>query len=322
MKKYIAESVGTFFLAFVVYVSIASGWSAVATPLLAALTLGLCVYTLGHVSGTHINPAVTIGLWSIGKIKSQDALLYIIAQFVGAVAAMLLASMAFGLSTGVLAAADLTTTFAELLGAMFFAFGIASAVYGRSVSAASGFVVGGSLLIGVAIAADRLLNRMQKSVMLGLSNRILIWMGKDTLGGEIPAGTAVKARWIEEIVFSGPLVLLAAASWAAGALGFPNASLAFQGLLALTYLLWSGFAFGFSHERMYVWEGGKIVDKGPLSTTQKLKLSFLGMGFRIGFLLELVAPGLGLLVGFLLANLPHYHQIFPFKEKTITDRTG
>jgi glycerol uptake facilitator-like aquaporin len=154
-----------------VYVSIASGWSAVATPLLAALTLGLCVYTLGHVSGTHINPAVTIGLWSIGKIKSQDALLYIIAQFVGAVAAMLLASMAFGLSTGVLAAADLTTTFAELLGAMFFAFGIASAVYGRSVSAASGFVVGGSLLIGVAIAAGLGANGvLNPAVALGIGS--------------------------------------------------------------------------------------------------------------------------------------------------------
>jgi DNA-binding protein Fis len=141
---------------------------------------------------------------------------------------------------------------------------------------------------------------------LALSSRVLEWMGIDAAArGEVSADVAVKARWMEELIFSGPLLVIAAASWVSAVFGFPDAALAFQGLLALTYLLWSGFAFGFSHERMYVWENGKIIDKGPLSTAQKIKLSFLGLGFRIGFLLEFFAPGLGLLVGFLLANFLH-----------------
>jgi 16S rRNA (uracil1498-N3)-methyltransferase len=55
--------------------------------LAAALTLALCVYTLGPISGCHINPAITLGLWSIGKIKSWKVLNYIVAQVLGAGAA-------------------------------------------------------------------------------------------------------------------------------------------------------------------------------------------------------------------------------------------
>jgi hypothetical protein len=40
---------------------------------LAALTIGVCVYTLGNISGPHINPAITIALASIGQIALRNA---------------------------------------------------------------------------------------------------------------------------------------------------------------------------------------------------------------------------------------------------------
>jgi len=55
----------------------------VPTPIVAGLTLGLLVYTIGPISGCHINPAVTTGLFSIGKLEAPAAGGYIVAQVIG-----------------------------------------------------------------------------------------------------------------------------------------------------------------------------------------------------------------------------------------------
>ncbi len=56
-----------------------------------ALAFGLTVltmaYAVGHISGGHFNPAVTIGLWAGGRFKSSDVLPYIVAQVIGAIVA-------------------------------------------------------------------------------------------------------------------------------------------------------------------------------------------------------------------------------------------
>lgn len=151
MKKYIAETIGTFGLTLVVALSLA-GVFPVATPVLAALVLGLFVYSIGHISGTHINPAVTIGAWSIKKISSKEALRYVVAQFIGAGLALGVVSMSVGLHAPAVSN-SFAVLFAEFLGTVFFTFGIASVVYGKTPGTLSGIVVGGSLLLGVAIAA-------------------------------------------------------------------------------------------------------------------------------------------------------------------------
>jgi glycerol uptake facilitator-like aquaporin len=151
MKKYIAEALGTGTLALVVGLSL-SGDFPVSTPVLAALVLGLFVYSVGHVSGTHINPAVTIGLWSIEKINTTEAGKYIIAQLLGAGAAMLLLQNLM-MGETMMIGGDFATGLAEAMGAFFFTFGIASVVYGRAASNFSGMVVGGSLLLGITVAA-------------------------------------------------------------------------------------------------------------------------------------------------------------------------
>ncbi|HVI98148.1 MAG TPA: aquaporin Z [Sphingomonas sp.] len=56
-----------------------------------ALAFGLTVltmaYTIGHISGCHLNPAVTVGLWAGGRFPAKDIPLYVVAQVVGAIAA-------------------------------------------------------------------------------------------------------------------------------------------------------------------------------------------------------------------------------------------
>jgi len=151
-QKMFAEFIGTAILSLSVLLSVTVVDSVLITPVLAALVLGLFVYSIGSISGCHINPAVTLGLWSITKISTNDAISYIIAQCLGALAAFgIVAATVGGVSLG-LAAEDGTVFLAELIGTALFTFGIASVVFGSVKDAASGLVIGGSLLLGITLA--------------------------------------------------------------------------------------------------------------------------------------------------------------------------
>lgn len=150
MKKYVAEALGTFGLAFAVALAVGHGFGL--TPLLAGLVLGLFVYSIGSLSGSHINPSITLGLLSLKKISSRDAICYIIAQVIGAALA-LLAARGAGITLAASAPAfSWITAIAEAAGAFFFAFGVASVASGKTHAEVSGVVVGGSLLFGVVLA--------------------------------------------------------------------------------------------------------------------------------------------------------------------------
>ncbi|MGO4737435.1 aquaporin Z [Bosea sp. 2KB_26] len=92
-KKYAAEAIGTFWLTFAGCGSavIAAGFPQVGIGLLGvSLAFGLTVvtmaYAIGHISGCHLNPAVTVGLAAGGRFPSGEVIPYIIAQVIGAVA--------------------------------------------------------------------------------------------------------------------------------------------------------------------------------------------------------------------------------------------
>lgn len=154
-KKYLAESVGTFALSFIVIAALAAGVaSPLVVPVIAGLTLGLFVYTIGSVSGCHINPAVTLGLFSVKKISLKTAALYIVAQIFGAAMAIVAAKFfALALPTPAVGVFDLHLFVAEALGTAVFTFGIAAVVKEKVHASVSGLVVGGSLLLGVLFAS-------------------------------------------------------------------------------------------------------------------------------------------------------------------------
>ncbi|GAA4240743.1 MULTISPECIES: aquaporin Z [Winogradskyella] len=94
MKKLFAEFFGTFWLVFGGCGSaiFAAGFPELGIGFVGvALAFGLTVltmaYAVGHISGGHFNPAVSIGLWAGGKFEAKDLLGYIVAQVVGAVVA-------------------------------------------------------------------------------------------------------------------------------------------------------------------------------------------------------------------------------------------
>lgn len=61
------------------------------------LTVLTIAYSLGHISGAHLNPAVTIGLWMGGRVPAKDILPYVVAQIIGGIAA---AAVLFVVATG------------------------------------------------------------------------------------------------------------------------------------------------------------------------------------------------------------------------------
>ena len=94
MKKYVAEFIGTFWLVLGGCGSavLAAAFPDVGIGLLGvSLAFGLTVLTMafaiGHISGCHLNPAVSIGLWAGGRFEAKELLPYIVAQVAGAIAA-------------------------------------------------------------------------------------------------------------------------------------------------------------------------------------------------------------------------------------------
>jgi aquaporin Z len=93
-RKYAAEAIGTFWLTFAGCGSavIAAGFPQTGIGLLGvALAFGLTVltmaYAIGHISGCHLNPAVTVGLAAGGRFPTGQIVPYVVAQVVGAAAA-------------------------------------------------------------------------------------------------------------------------------------------------------------------------------------------------------------------------------------------
>jgi aquaporin Z len=87
MNKYIAEFIGTFFLVLTIGCTGIGAGSGVIAPLAIGAALMVMVFAGGHISGGHYNPAVTLGVLIRGKLKTADALPYIVAQLLAAAAA-------------------------------------------------------------------------------------------------------------------------------------------------------------------------------------------------------------------------------------------
>jgi len=87
MNKLLTEFIGTFFLVLTIGCTVVGSPAGVIAPLAIGFVLMVMVYAGGHVSGAHYNPAVTVGVTLRGRCTPSDAVGYIIAQVIGAIAA-------------------------------------------------------------------------------------------------------------------------------------------------------------------------------------------------------------------------------------------
>ena len=109
MKKYFAECVGTFVLTFLgcgtaMFLGCGTPAGVVGTAIAFGLAVVAMAYTIGEISGCHINPAITLGVALSGRMSWKDAVGYWVGQVIGGI----LAGAVLLLLTKVVAAPDLT----------------------------------------------------------------------------------------------------------------------------------------------------------------------------------------------------------------------
>lgn len=159
LKKYVAEFIGTFVLVFFACgTAVVTGCSVENGPayLMTALAFGLVIvamaYSIGNISGCHINPAVSIAMLVSGKMTIKDFVGYVIAQFLGAIVGAA-ALMAFvgkesGLGTNGLYNGDiLLSILIEVILTFVFVIAILGVTSKVENSAVAGLVIGLSLTL-------------------------------------------------------------------------------------------------------------------------------------------------------------------------------
>ncbi len=158
-KKYIAELIGTFVLvlfacgtAAVVGCSAEKGTGYLLTALAFGLVIVAMAYSIGNISGCHINPAVSVAMLVSGKMSVRDFIGYIIAQFAGATAGaavlMALVGKDSGLGANALYEGNIwLSLLIEVILTFVFVIAILGVTSKESNSSVSGIVIGLSLTL-------------------------------------------------------------------------------------------------------------------------------------------------------------------------------
>ncbi len=160
MKKYISEMIGTMVLVLMGCGSAIfnGGCGTTAQVLTVAFAFGLSVvamaYTIGGISGCHINPAITLGCWLSGRMKGGEAAMYMVFQVIGAILGstiLYILTQSYpvdpaGTLTGANAYAETTSTLTAFLAEMIFTFVFVLVVLGVTDAKK-----GSPLLCGLAI---------------------------------------------------------------------------------------------------------------------------------------------------------------------------
>lgn len=103
MKKYVAELVGTMVLVLMgcgsavfaggIADTVGAGVGTIGVAMAFGLSVVAMAYAIGNISGCHINPAITLGVWMSGGMKTKRALMYMLFQIVGAIIGSLILSL-------------------------------------------------------------------------------------------------------------------------------------------------------------------------------------------------------------------------------------
>jgi glycerol uptake facilitator-like aquaporin len=166
----VAEFLGTGVLTLVV---LAVSKSTIGIPYFVAIAAGLVLVAmtlaLGAVSGAQLNPAITIGLWTVRKVKTLPAVAYVAAQLLGGGAAYWLYTYFIGQTwNNTSGKFEAKIMIAEAVGAFIFSIAWAAAAYQRLEAGKAAAAVGIGLMLGVVIASSASFGLLNPAVALGV----------------------------------------------------------------------------------------------------------------------------------------------------------
>lgn len=150
-KKLVAEAIGTFFLVLTVGTTVLAPGAGQLAPLAIGFALAIMIYATGHISGGHLNPAVSLGVFMRGKATASELVGYWVAQLLAGVLAALVVRYLKGtlpppptpLAVGPSLLAEFLFTFALV----FVVLNVATAK-GTEGNSFYGFAIGTTVLVG------------------------------------------------------------------------------------------------------------------------------------------------------------------------------
>ena len=194
LRPLAAEFIGVFMLTFIgagaiVLNKVADGpVGLVGIALAHGLALAIAVPTTMNISGGHINPAVTLGLWSVGRIGWKQAGLYVLAQVLGAILAALAIKGLFPAGVTGLAelgalrlASDISFTQGVLVEAIltfFLAFAVMATVVDAAAPKVAGWAVGLTATMGILAAGGFTGGAMNPARAFGPALVANAWLGQ------------------------------------------------------------------------------------------------------------------------------------------------
>jgi Glycerol uptake facilitator and related permeases (Major Intrinsic Protein Family) len=216
MRKYIAEGIGTFVLTLLgcgtaMFLGCNTAAGVVGTAVAFGLSVVAMAYTIGGISGCHINPAITLGVALSGRMSWKDALGYWVGQVIGAI----IAGAVLALLANVVSAQDLTgglgtngVANAGGLGGAFLVEVIATFIFVLVVLGTTDSKVGAGNLAGLAIGLTLILVHLVCINLTGTSVNPARSIGPAIFAG----GQALKDLWV---FIAAPLVggALSAVVW-------------------------------------------------------------------------------------------------------------
>lgn len=201
MTKYVAEFIGTFFLVLTVGCTVIPGAAGVIAPLAIGGALMVMVYATGHISGGHLNPAVTLAVFIRGRCVVKDVIPYWAAQLLAGVAGAFVVLFLLGKSGTPMEIKNVPVAFvAEFLFTFALAFVMLNSVTSKDTAGNSfyGLAIGMTVMVGAFAVGTVSGGAFNPAVALGLAvmklvNLADIWIHiLAELAGAIVAGLTFK----------------------------------------------------------------------------------------------------------------------------------